>query len=136
MYFGLEENHPPLTPIIEGPISDKIRTELYYNITIEDPDNDELDLYVDWGDGTNTTIINWYASPNDPIIIRVNHPWEKKGTYIIKAKCTDGLGSESDWATLSVTMPYSYNQPIPHILELLFQRFPHVFPILRQLLGY
>jgi hypothetical protein len=37
---------------------------------------------------------------------------------------------------LPITMPYSFNKPILPFLELLFQRFPHTFPILRQLLGY
>jgi hypothetical protein len=36
---------------------------------------------------------------------------------------------------LPVTMPYSYNNPLLRFSELLFQRLPNTFPVLRHLLG-
>ena len=49
----------------------------------------------------------------------------------------DENGEFSFWSDpLPITMPYSYNKPILQFLDVLFQRFPHAFPILRQLLGY
>lgn len=135
VYFGLEENHPPLTPIIEGPISEKIQKKIYYNITIRDPDYDWETVFIDWGDGTNSSYHKWVAS-NTPKTIMVNHSWKKSGDYTIKAKCTDSAGAESGWATLEVIMPVSYNKPILLLCERLFQQFPNAFPLLRHMMGY
>jgi hypothetical protein len=33
------------------------------------------------------------------------HSWSTKGTFTIKVKAKDIYGLESDWATLTVTMP-------------------------------
>jgi hypothetical protein len=52
----------------------------------------------------------------------------------MQAKAKDVYGYESDWGNLTVKMPCSYNKPVPHILEWLFQRFPNAFPLLRQLI--
>ena len=56
--------------------------------------------------------------------------------YAIKAKAKDVNGNESNWETLTVTMPYSYNVPFMQFWERLFERFPNAFPILRHLMGY
>ncbi len=63
----------------------------------------------------------------------VNHTWNKKGTYTIKAKARDSHEQESDWGTLSVTMPYEPQFPF---IQWLFERFPNAFPILRFLLEF
>ncbi|MCX6661183.1 MAG: hypothetical protein NTY91_01370 [Euryarchaeota archaeon] len=46
----------------------------------------------------------------------------------------DATGAESDWATLDVKMPTSFeiNNPFMHWL---FEMFPNAFPLLRQLVG-
>jgi hypothetical protein len=64
------------------------------------------------------------------------HTWSKKGTYVITAKAKDTKGNEGEWGTLSITMPFSYNIPIPSFWKSLFERFPHAFLILRHLMGY
>ncbi|MFW6149157.1 MAG: hypothetical protein ACOC6D_04795, partial [Atribacterota bacterium] len=67
-------------------------------------------------------------------VITVNHTWDEKGDYTIRAKAKDTKDLESDWGTLDVTMPknkvFNFN-----LLEWLFERFPNAFPILRHLLG-
>jgi len=137
-----DENTPPDPPVITGPLSGKINKIYGYNFFLTDPDGDGLiKILIEWG-GTgygNTTYICFTCSgspkPNGTIFV-ADHSWTTAGNYSIRAKVWDTQNNESDWGTLSVTMPYSYNKPIPHILELLFARFPHAFPILRQLLGY
>ena len=104
-----------------------------YNFTTTDPDGDEVYYFIDWGDQTNGSWIGPYPSGDK---ITKSHTWSTKGTYIIKAKAKDIYGNESDWATLSVTMPCSYNIPFQHLWERLFERFPNAFPILRHLMGY
>jgi len=126
-------NIPPDTPSIKGLENGKTGAEYTYNFSTRDADIDNVYYCIDWGDNSTSGWIGPYSSGE---IIYENHSWNKKGTYTIKAKAKDVFDAESDWATLTVTMPCSYNKPIPQFLELLYQRFPNAFPILRQRLGY
>jgi hypothetical protein len=98
-----------------------------------EPDGEEIYYFVDWGDGK---VNDWIGPYSSAATAEMSHQWDTKGTYTIKVKAKDSLGAESDWVTLTVTMPYSYNKPIPQLLEKLFQRFPNAFPLLRQLMKY
>jgi hypothetical protein len=131
--FTIRANQPPNPPTITGPSEGKVGTAYGYNFTAIDPKCDEVFYFIDWGDTTNSGWIGPYASGEQ---ITRSHTWSTKGTYTVKAKAMDIHGNESDWATLTVTMPCSYNKPMIQFLELLFQRFPNAFPLLRQLLGY
>ncbi|HUS99524.1 MAG TPA: hypothetical protein VMY59_04310 [Candidatus Thermoplasmatota archaeon] len=51
-------------------------------------------------------------------------------------KIYDTYNNESDWGTLTVTMPYSITIPFHSFWERLFERFPSAFPILRRMIGY
>jgi hypothetical protein len=128
----LSENNPPNPPTITGPIKAKVGVPTTYNFTATDPDNDDVFYYIDWGDQTNSGWVGSY--PSGKRIIQ-SHTWSKKGTYTIKTKAKDINDNESDWATLSVTMPLSYNTPFIQLWEKMFERFSHAFPILRQLLN-
>jgi hypothetical protein len=128
---GLVSN-PPDIPTITGETNGAIQISYDYTIQATDPDEDNIQFYIDWGDNT-TTITDLDESGKEII---VSHTWNTKGTYSVKVKAIDEYYAESDWATLTVTMPCSYNRQIPQFLESLFQRFPNAFPLLRQLLGY
>lgn len=132
-YLEIEANLPPEIPTIDGPTSGDYREAHQWNFTTTDPDNDDIYYYVDWGDGENT---NWSLAYNSGQTMPKSHEYPAKGTYTITAKAKDIYGLESDWGTLSVTMPCSYNIPMQWFWERLFERFPHAFPILRQLMGY
>jgi len=129
----LSPNKPPNPPTITGEAKGKIKVAIDYNFTTIDPDNDSVYYFIDWGDGTNSSIGPYLSGD----LITQSHTWSKKGTYTIKAKAKDYIHSnESTWGQLSVTMPYSFNIPFQPFFEKLFERFPHAFPILRHLLGY
>jgi hypothetical protein len=139
---SMMDNRNPNPPEITGPLSGEINKIYGYNFLLTDPDGDNLTaILIEWG-GTgidNTTYICWTCGggfqPNGTIFV-ADHSWSTAGTYSIRAKVWDTQENESDWGTLSVTMPFSYHNAVPHILELLFQRFPHAFPILRHIIGY
>ncbi len=124
---------PPIPPTIIGPTEGKIKVTTEYNFTTTDPDGDEVTYFIDWGDGANSSWVGPYPSGD---LIPISHTWSKKGNYMIKAKAKDIYGNESDWGTLSVTMPCSYKIPFQPFWERLFERFPNAFPILRNLLRY
>ena len=131
--FTTKANQPPETPTITGPTQGKKKVNTVYNFTTTDPDNDHVYYLIDWGDNTTSGWIGLYDSGAD---VKINHTWSTKGTFIIKAKAKDNFSGESDWASLSVKMPFSFDIPFPSFWERLFERFPHAFPMLRQLLGY
>jgi hypothetical protein len=126
-------NNPPATPVLTGPSSGVINQPYTLSVVTTEPDGEDIYYFIEWGDGQ---VDEWVGPYNSDAVATITHQWAEKGNYTIRAKAKDIFGLESDWATLTVTMPYSYNKPILQFLELLFQRFPHVFPILRQLLGY
>jgi hypothetical protein len=131
--FTTTAYRPPNPPSITGPTEGKIDTIYDYNFTAIDPAGDKLYYFIDWGDTTNSSWIGPYSSGDQ---ITNLHAWFNDGTYTVKAKIKDIYGNESDWATLSVTMPCSYNIPLFQFWGRLLERFPHAFPILRHLMGY
>jgi hypothetical protein len=131
--FTTKANQPPNPPTIHGAASGKAKQKYDYTFNSTDPNGDNVFYYIDWGDNSNSGWIGPYSSG---VAITQSHTWSNKGTYTIKAKAKDIYGNESDWGTLSVTMPLSYEPPHFRFFAWLFERFPHAFPILRQLLGY
>ena len=128
--FGkVDSNVPPETPTISGETNGKAREEYYYYFTSTDPDNNPVSYYIDWGDGTINEWNNEGASGESVLVKRA---YTSQGTYTIKAKAKDTLGEESDWATLSVSMPKNKatNAPLLNFIE----NHLHVFPMLRYLL--
>jgi outer membrane protein assembly factor BamB len=98
-----ESNNPPNKPSISGQTSGETGHIYYYTFVSTDPDNDEyLHYYIDWGDGENSGWKGPYVPGEDA---GWGHVWDFRGTYIIKAKARDNYGGESEWGTLSVTMP-------------------------------
>ncbi len=127
------ENSKPTIPTITGESSGKIKQFYDYTICSTDTENENISYYVDWGDGTNMGWIGPFPSGQQQT---VNHTWNKKGKYTIKAKARDSHEQESDWGTLSVTMPFSFDIPFQQFWMRILERFPNAFPILRQLLVY
>jgi len=101
--FGaVEGNHPPETPDIEGPVTGRLHVEQTYSFTITDSNSDEVFLFVDWGDGSNSSWQGPYDSGEEITLV---HTWNWKDTYTLKAKGMDEHEVEGEWATLEVSMP-------------------------------
>ncbi len=118
----------PNTPIISGPTSGKTGLSIEYVFNAIDPNGNQVKYIIDWDDGkTDTT--DFYQSGIDVI---VNHTWNKKGSFNIKAKAENTNGFVSPEATVEVTIPRNkalfITQPI---LFWLLERFP----VLKHLMG-
>jgi uncharacterized protein YceK len=124
------ENLPPAPPTITGPAKVKPNVKYDYTLNAVDPEGDNVYYYVDWGDGTNTGWVNLSASGVDVI---QSHTWTKKGTYTVKAKAKDIYNAESDWTILKVKVPRVIS--INDLFLQFLQNHPHMFPILRHLIG-
>jgi hypothetical protein len=126
------ENQPPDTPEVHGTAKGKPGVTYLYAFKTTDPEHDDISYFVDWGDGTNS---GWLGPYESGVQKSASHNWSQKGNYIVKVKAKDIGGGESDWGTLPVKIPYTYNVSVRSFFEWVFYRFPHVFPILRFLLG-
>jgi len=134
-------NRNPNPPEITGPSTGTINTRYFYSFLLTDPDGDSLKtILIEWGglDSDNTTYICFLCEggplPNGSIF-EYGHRWGTAGTYTIRAKVWDMYDNESDWGTLTVTMPYSSPRLLPRVFQLLFERFPDAFLLLRHLMG-
>jgi len=127
--FGsIENNGPPDTPTITGPVEGQVRDNIKYQVKAEDDDMTPVKYFVDWDDGSTTTTQDYEPG----ISIPVSHKWTWRGTYNIKVKAIDTFGLESDWAYLEVTMPVSQQiiQKTP-MSSWFLERFPNAFLIIR-----
>jgi len=129
--FGMAPDEPPSEPTITGAEQGKIKQSYEYVVGATDPDGDNVSFYIDWGDRSTTGWLGPYDSGQE---VTQSHTWSKKGTYAVMVMARDGHGLQSDWTTLPVTMPFSYEPQFPFIHWLL-ERFPHAFPILRYFLN-
>jgi outer membrane protein assembly factor BamB len=124
--FGpIDSNTPPDKPSISGENLGNVGETYLYEITSNDDENNPLSFYIEWGDGTTT---DWSEEAASGEIVKFIHTYDKGGKYTIRAKARDTLGEESDWGTLTVRMPLSYQN---HGL----QWFQNQFPILAKILN-
>ena len=98
---GGTENHPPVTPTIDGPTSGTPGTVYTYTFSTTDPDDDDVYYCVNWSDGTGEVCTGPFESGE---VVTATHEWSEPGTYAVKVKARDIYGAESDQGTLEVTI--------------------------------
>jgi hypothetical protein len=118
-------NSPPNPPTITGPTTGKPRHEYDYTLVTVDPEEDQVYYFIDWGDGTTS---DWVGPSNSGGEVTISHTWSKKGTYSLKAKAKDTFDNEGTWATLTVTMPCSFDAPMIHFWLKILERFLEAVP--------
>ncbi|MBE3121586.1 MAG: hypothetical protein IMZ58_05180 [Thermoplasmata archaeon] len=126
-------NDAPNTPIISGRTPGKVGVSYLYKFSTTDSNGDDVYYFIDWGDDTNS---GWIGPYDSGVQATITHSWSEQGTYTVKVKAKDVPGDESDWGTLDVVMPTEYRFSFQVLLQHLFEMFPHIFPILRHLMGY
>jgi hypothetical protein len=116
---------------IEGPIDGKAQEFTDYTFCTNDPEGDDVEYYIEWGDGLSFKWIGPYESGE---IVTKGHSWASIGNYTIRVKARDIYGAEcSDWAELEVNMP-KIKTTKSYFLTFL-QNYLHLFPLIRQILG-
>jgi hypothetical protein len=130
-----EKSQSPIKPATPtGPASGRIDTECTYTTSTTDPEGDKIYYMFDWGDGTFS---GWIGPISSGESASAKKTWNTKGTYEVKVVAKDTHGSRSVWSDpLPISMPYSFHRQLPHFVDFLFQRFPNIYPLLRQLLEY
>jgi hypothetical protein len=126
------DNNPPNKPSLNGPTSGIPSVEYPFTFSTIDPDGDDVYYVVSWGCGCSDTHI--YGPYKSGETVEISHSWPEKGTYTITAIAMDVYESESDPATLTITMPRYKTFSFPVILKILERIFSN-FPRLELLLN-
>jgi hypothetical protein len=89
-------NSPPCAPVIDG-ATNGFTGKLYeYCFSTNDPDGNDVEYFVDWGDGTNSSWIGPFESGQEESLIRY---WTTAGTFEVKVKARDPYDEESPWSS-------------------------------------
>jgi hypothetical protein len=106
-------NMAPNIPYITGPSLGGVGTQYKYTVSSTDPDGDDIFYFIDWDDGDTSGWIGPYPSGE---ISKINHTWDSKGEYYIKAKAKDIYNDESFWTdSYKVTIVENDAPTIPTI---------------------
>jgi len=94
---GNEQNKP----VIDGPTHGDPGVEYDFSFVTNDPEGDDIQLYVDWGDGTYEDYGEWYESGEEVIL---SHEWDEEGQYNITARSRDiwHFSAKSDKHTIFI----------------------------------
>ncbi len=124
-------NQAPNKPRIGGPrLFVKPGKEYEYTFTINDKDNDQIYLYVNFGD---ENISNWIGPFNSGETIKINHIWQKPQTgYIMYAKVKDQF-EESPAAVIKIITPRNVVHRF-NFFEKLIRHFPIISHLLRNII--
>jgi len=110
--FIVTINSPPDTPSTPSGPSFGFTGETYrFLASTSDPDGDQMTLNFDWGDG-NVSASGLIVSGEEA---RMEHAWNKSGTYQVKVSARDVPGASSSWSgSLAITIntpPHSPTKP-------------------------
>ena len=100
-----EGGNKQVPPIIDGPIQGDPNVEYDFTFTTNDPEGDDILLYVNWDDGN---IEDWIGPYNSGEAVVLSHKWAVDGLYNITAR------SEDSWSKSHTSQPYTIrigNQP-------------------------
>ncbi len=79
-------NHPPYAPVLSGPSGGGPDIDYNFTIAATDPDGNDIELQINWGDGSITDWLGPYPSSQPQ---RFNHTWDEFGQYTIKVRVRD-----------------------------------------------
>jgi len=119
-----ETNISPEKPVIKGPTKCANRTLFNYTFFTNDPENDDIYYYIDWGDGFVDEWIGPFSSASE---IKLKHYWYFKGKYTIRAKAKDIYGNEGEWSSLKINIPKykkSFERPDHGLISNLIDNMP------------
>ena len=100
--YPTKGNQPPNVTIINGPTYGIPNIEYNYTFFTTDPEEDDLYYCINWSDDTDEILVGPIAHGTE---ITLNHSWNERGIYNIKAKAIDQFNAEGIWGNLLVIIP-------------------------------
>jgi hypothetical protein len=110
--FFVNISNPPNRPEIIGPQTIRKGRQYDFTFTTTDPDEDDIKIFIDWGDGI-TDETTFFPSGADVVI---SHTWEESGQYILEFYAVDTNNAESEKVSYEITVPRSRESSFNNIL--------------------
>jgi chitodextrinase len=109
-----EGNTPPNQPAKPlGPTLIEIGTGYLYNSSAVDPDDDQVRLRIDWGDGS---LSPWSSLVDSGATVSFSHAWTSVSNYDIRVIAQDTNASNSTWSeTLTVMVSQTESEGYPPV---------------------
>ncbi len=92
-------NYPPEPPSIDGPTIGAENIEYSFTFITDDPDDEDVYYYIDWGDGD---IEDWIGPFESGEEATASHIWNSTGNYEVRVKARDINELESDWSDVFI----------------------------------
>jgi hypothetical protein len=118
--FNPPSSRAPSKPSIEGPYTGRINTAITYSFISEDPEDDFIYYFIDWGYNFETSFIGPTKSGE---AVSDTNVWYLEGGYVIKVMAVDAYGAQSEWSYLTISVPKT--RPCANFL---LDRLSNVFP--------
>jgi len=99
--LNFNDNNPPDPPVITGPSSGKIKETYTYDVTVSDPDEEDIiiNIQINFGDKTITCGGCDGLGPwNSGDVQAFEHYWRRTGTFEVTARAQDSHGVWSEWS--------------------------------------
>jgi len=98
---------PAVVSVVKSPSksSYEIGEEITFSVTLRDKEGDDVELIIDFGDGTNETMDITDLVPATNKTVTFTHAYEEVGEYTVVATAKDGqLHADPTWLTSSTNL--------------------------------
>jgi C1A family cysteine protease len=112
----------PLTPTITGPSDVNAGREYTFELSAEDPQGDDVEVYIKWKPGFGGS--GWLGPYASGEKFEVTHTWTEEENVIVKARARDPDRNTGPWASFEVSMSRDRQKETP------FFDFLKEFPII------
>ena len=106
-------NRPPLQPQLNGPIEGHRNTSYSYSVVTTDPDTDDVQYMIEWGDGSQNTS-SFYRSG---YTIHLTHQWGALGFYLVSMSAQDPSNATSDVYQVLVSIDVRYVGSLGYLIN-------------------
>jgi parallel beta-helix repeat protein len=116
-YFTISStsiNHAPDKPILTGTSEVYVGQNCTFSVKIDDPDNDQLRVYFDYGDGNGHWTGYEHPSNYKDVYIYGGHNYSTSGTFKVKARSQDNYGVYSEWSDEHIIIVHETSNQAPN----------------------
>lgn len=123
LIIHISKNNAPSIPIISGPLVGKPGQQYEWTFYSNDPEEDNISYYVDWGDYCGDS--DWYGPYLSGEEVLIPKTYYSMGTFTIGSFAADEHGKESDWGSYTIKMPRHKGLYLPflQLFNIIFRRF-------------
>ncbi len=108
------DNTPPDAPSIDGPRRGETGEEYTYTFRVTDAEGDDVSLYVDWGNGSDS---GWQGPYDSGETVTLSHTWSERGDFAIQATAKDDGDIQSTWSSMQISMPLEHQTLLGKIIN-------------------